>query len=29
MDRTERFFASMTIVGVICLCAAFALWMVN
>ncbi|MGY4436262.1 hypothetical protein ACVWWO_008739 [Bradyrhizobium sp. F1.13.1] len=23
MDRTERFFAGMTIVGTICLCAAF------
>jgi hypothetical protein len=27
MDRTERFFAGMTVVVTICLCAAFTMWM--
>jgi hypothetical protein len=27
MDRTERFFAGMTVLGMICLCAAFTIWM--
>src|SRR5437879_1190259 len=27
MDGTERFFAGMTVAGMICLCAAFTMWM--
>lgn len=27
MDRVERFFAGMAVTGMICLCAAFATWM--
>jgi hypothetical protein len=29
MNRGERFFAGMTIAGAICLCVAFALWMLT
>lgn len=27
MDHVERFFAGMVVTGMICLCAAFATWM--
>lgn len=27
MDHVERFFAGMAVTGMICLCAAFATWM--